>query len=107
MKFAIVEPNDLPKPHLRYAQMAASFRAAGVNIENDEFEKIDAILNGEKWNDPASRRNRTKQDSKEIDPIDLFSAEALQHSGCVSSDTPYPDLLIEGYLPQTKPFLMN
>lgn len=95
-----------PKPSPRYAQMAATFRAAGANVEDDEFEKIDAILNGEKWDDPT-RRNRTKQDSREIDPIDLFSAEALRDSGYMSQDTASPDPLIDGYLPRTKPFLMN
>jgi hypothetical protein len=77
-----------------------------LGIKDDEFEKIDAVLTGEKWNDPG-RRNRTKQDSKEIDPIDLFSAEALRDSGYMSQDTPSPDPLIDGYLPRTKPFLMN
>jgi hypothetical protein len=70
------------------------------------LKKSNAILNGEKWDNPQGR-NRTKQNSSEIDPIDLFSAEALQDSGYMSQDTASPDLLIDGYLPRTKPFLMN
>ena len=94
-----------PKSSPRYAQMAATFRAAGANVEDDEFEKIDAILTGEKWDDP--RRNRTKEDSTGTNPIDIFSAEALRDSGYMSQDTASPDPLIDGYLPRTKPFLMN
>lgn len=90
-----------PKPSPRYAQMAAIFRAAGANVENDQFEKIDAILNCEKWDDP-----RANQDY-DADPTDLLSAEALRDSGYMSQDTPSPDPLIDGYLPRTKQFLMN
>ena len=107
MKFTIVsDRTSAPKPSPRYAQLAATWRAAGMNIKDDEFERIDAILTGEKWNDPT-RRKRTKHDSREIDPVDLFSAEALRDSGYMSEDIPSPDPLIDGYLPRKKPFLMN
>jgi hypothetical protein len=42
MTIAIVKDKaSWPKPSPRYAQMAAKFRAAGVNVEDDEFEKIE------------------------------------------------------------------
>jgi hypothetical protein len=103
----IVDGNaNRPKPSPRYAQLSATFRAAGANVEDNEFEKIDAILNGEKWNDPK-RRNRTKHDSIETNPIEILSAEALRESGYMSQDTDSPDPLIDGYLPRTRQFLMN
>ena len=90
-----------PKPSPRYAQMAAIYRAAGANVEDNEFEKIDAILTGEKWDAPRASRDY------DADPADILGAEALRDSGYMSQDTPSPDPLIDGYLPRTKQFLMN
>jgi hypothetical protein len=105
MTFTIIkEKANWPKPSPRYARLAATWRAAGIDIKDDELGRIDAILDGERWDEG---RNRTKQDSKEIDPIDLFSADSLRDSGYMSQDTPSPDPLIDGFLPRTKPFLMN
>jgi hypothetical protein len=99
------EKANWPKPNPRYAQLAATWRAAGMDIEDGEFEKIDAILTGEKYDDPQGR-NHTSQDY-DADLADILSAEALRDSGYMSQDTPSPDPLIGGYLPRTKPFLMN
>lgn len=99
------DKSSQPKPSPRYAQLAATWRAAGMDIKDDEFERIDAILTGEKWNDPQ-KRNRTSQDY-DTDLADILEAQALRDSGYMSQDTPSPDLLIDGYTPRTKPFLMN
>jgi hypothetical protein len=99
------DKSSWPKPSPGYAQLAASWRAAGLDVKDDEFEKIDAILTGEKWNGPE-KRNQTSQDY-DVDLADIFGAQALRDSGYMSQDTPSPDLLIDGYLPRTKPFLMN
>jgi hypothetical protein len=108
MKTTIVDGRaNWPKPNPRYAQLAATWRVAGLDIKDNEFEKIDAILTGEKWDDPE-RRKRASRDY-DADPTDLLSAEALCDSGYMSQDTASYDPLnlIDGYLPRTRPFLMN
>jgi hypothetical protein len=99
------DKSSWPKASPRYAQLPATWRSAGLDIKDDEFERIDAILTGEKWNDPQ-RRNHTNEDSA-ADLADILGAQALRDSGYMSQDTPSPDLLIDGYLPRTQPFLMN
>jgi hypothetical protein len=108
MKITIVDGRaNWPKPSPRYAQLAATWRVAGLDIKDDEFEKIDAILTGEKWEDPERRKSASRD--YDADLTDLLSAEALRGSGYMSQDTASfdPYLLIDGYLPRTKPSLMN
>jgi hypothetical protein len=106
MTFEIVgrdNRDSMPKPHPRYAQIALAFRAAGVNVKDDDFEQIDSLIELE--------QNRTRRESKSVDSIDLLVANALLESNCVSQDdrrdADSADRLIAGYLPQTKQFLVN
>jgi hypothetical protein len=91
---------SMPKPSPRYAQMAAAIRAMGVSIKDDDYEKIDALL----------EKHRRTEASKEADPTDLLVITALLENNGVSQDSKGADpveLLIAGHLPQTKPFLLN
>ena len=99
MTFTIAKDQaSQPKPSSRYAQLAATWRAAGLDVKDDEFEKIDAILTGEKWNAP-----QTSQDY-DAELADILGAQALRDSGYMSQDTPSPDRLIDGYLPRKNRF---
>jgi hypothetical protein len=91
---------SLPRPSPRYAQMAAAFRAMGVSIKDDDYEKIDSLL----------EKHRKNEASKEADPADLLIISALLENNSVSQDSKGADpveLLIAGHLPQTKSFLLN
>ncbi len=91
---------NMPKPHPRYAQMAAAMRATGLNIKDTDFEKIDALLE-------KNRGSKNLDDFKDADPTDLLIANALRESSYLSQDFKDADLLIAGYLPQTKQVLVN
>ena len=85
----------IPQPHPRYAQMAAAMRATGLNIKDTDWERIDALLEKNRKND--------------ADLIDLLVADSLIESNYANQDAKdnSADLVIAGYLPQAKPFLMN
>lgn len=89
-----------PKPNPRYAQIAAAFRAAGVNVKDDDFKQIDFLIKLE--------RNRTRR--RRADSMDVLVAKALLKSNCVSQDDyrdgESADRLIAGYLPLQQ-FLKN
>lgn len=95
--------DSMPKPHPRYAQMAAAMRATGLNIKDTDFEKIDALLE-------KNRKSQDCENFKDADPADLLIANVLRESGHMSEDLKdaHPaDLLIAGYLPHAKQFLVN
>ena len=91
---------DRPKPHQRYAQMAAAMRATGLNIGDTDFEKIDGLIE-------KNRMSQNCGDFKDADSTDLSVANALRESNCMSQDFKDADLLVAGYLPQTKQVLVN
>lgn len=35
---------EIPNPHRRYAETAAAMRAVGIDIQNDEYERIDFLV---------------------------------------------------------------
>ena len=48
MILIIKNPKDNPfKPHPRYAETARACRAMGMNIADDDYEKIDAMSDDE------------------------------------------------------------
>jgi hypothetical protein len=86
---------NVPQPHPRYAQMAAALRATGLNIKDTDWEGIDALLEKNHQND--------------ADPTDLLIADSLIESNYASQDSKdnSADLVVAGYLPTTKLFLVN
>jgi hypothetical protein len=95
--------DNRPKPHPRYAQMAAAMRATGLNIKDTDFEKIDALLE-------KNRRAKELEDFKDADPTDILIANGLRENGQMSQDFKDADtveFLMAGYLPQAKRFLVN
>jgi hypothetical protein len=103
MKTLVGQIDNMPKPHPRYAQMAAAMRATGLNIKDTDFERIDALLE-------KNRGGQNPEDSRDADIVELSIATALRESGCMSQDfkdADPVDSLIAGYLPQAKTFLVN
>jgi hypothetical protein len=99
----LTELDNMPQPHPRYAQMAAAMRATGLNIKDTDFEKIDAMLE-------KNRMNRDLKDFEDADLIELSVATALSECGYMSQDfkdANPADLLIAGFLPETKQVLVN
>lgn len=92
--------DTIPKPHPRYAQMAAAMRATGLNIKDTDFETIDALLE-------RNHASKNPEGFEDADSTDLLIANALRESSYMSQDFKDADLLIAGFSPQTKQVLLN
>ena len=73
MKFIYGPAEDFPKPSARYAEIAVACRAMGMDIANDDYERIDTLVESNSmWTTAANDAGVS---------IDLLVAGYLPHNG--------------------------